>query len=515
LQGFTRFSQGKREIRLKENTVDDVKAVHEALRRGSDDKKLEKSIENFSLKDLVERVNLFDIFGVPNDVKKIFLKKIKIIVDNGDGDIDDLKELQDHLQKSLILVPTIDCLKSLIMKTKNMKYDRYLLKGDIELFGGYVYALSPDSKHIVFCNTKNIILFNIENPDKSTHKSFDHQMGRITAVAFSPDGKNIVFGGAIDHAYFSFMLWNIENLDNNVLPSPVINEHFISSLVFSPNGKYIFSGGTSLAVWDASNLENIALKSPHPADSIDIIHSLAISPDGTFIVSGGKRLLLWDVKDVKDVKKITYKVLGSGEDNIVSLGFSPDGKYIILSNDKRLILWGVDDSKNNVLRTCQEGESIGSLGFSSDGKTIAYHNSGDSIADFILYKISNLENITPKILMNTEPVVIAVCSPDGDKIVSVISTGWESRKLYLSIIFTDEEMSVVNKLKEYNVDQLRLVYELCLWSLKGQAISPSREDEVKKTFETLPKNMKKLLYKLRLFNKRQSFPKLIFKKELE
>jgi hypothetical protein len=73
--------------------------------------------------------------------------------------------------------------------------------------------------------------------------------------------------------------------------------------------------------------------------------------------------------------------------------------------------------------------------------------------------------------------------------------------LILFNLLTNEELSVVNKLKEYNVDQLRLVYELCLRLLSGQVIPSNRCDEVKKTFETLPTDMKELLYKLKLFNK--------------
>ena len=521
LRGFMKMSQpGMKERKISlGHSVDHIRLIRDSL--GAREKFMQL-IDNFSLDSLVSMANLFDFFGVPQDRKDILLKKIKKVIGSGNENIDDLKKLEDHLQKELLLVPTIDCLKDCIIKAKNMKYDQYLLKDDIAIEEFCAYALSPDSNHIVVCNYKNIILLNVENPVKSISRSFDHQMGRITAVTFSPDGKNIVFGGEIyhnsgeiDHDNCCLELWNIENLDD-VRQLRVTNKHFIGSLVFSHNGKYIFSGGMSLAIWDASNLENIALKSPNPGKSIDIIHSLAISPDGNHIFSGSKRLLLWDLKDVKN---ITYKELIRRGDPIDSLGFSPDGKYIVLSDTKCLILWDINDSKDYVLKTCQEGDNIDSLGFTSDGKIIAYYNSEDSIANFILYDINDLENHNFKIFMKSRPLVRAVCSPDGDKIVSVTDTekvtDRTGQKLYLSIIFTDEEMSVVNKLKEYNVDQLRLVYELCLWSLKGLAISPSREDEVKKTFKTLPKSMKKLLYGLKLFNKRQSFPKLIFKKELE
>jgi len=322
-------------------------------------------------------------------------------------------------------------------------------------------------------------------------------------VAFSPDGKCIVFGAQKDRDNFCLELWNIENLDD-VRPLRVTNKHYIRSLVFSPDGNYIFSGGMNLIVWDARSLEIIVTKSPHPKGSFDFIGSLAISPDGRHIVSGGKRLLLWNINDVKD---ITYKVLMNGEDYIDSLGFSPDGKYIALSKNNMfsknysLILWDIDNSKDYVLQMRGEGEGIHLLRFSSDGKIIAYYKSAGLIANFILYDISDLKNVTHKVFMEISSVGSAVCSPDGDKIVSVTQIGLNKKQFYLSILFTDEEMSVVNKLKEYTPDKLRLVYELCLRSLSGHVIPSSRCDEVKKTFGTLPEDMKDLLYKLKLFNK--------------
>src|SRR4030095_1922734 len=434
---------------------------------------------------------------------KILLKKIKITMGSGNGNIDDLKELRDHLQKLLMLDPTIDCLKNLIMKAKNMQYDYYTFQVNIPYYTHIFCVFSPDSKRVVCCYEDNIILCNnIGNPDKIISQFFKNKMGTIKAVAFSPDGKKIVFG----HDKF-LTLYNINDLDTIVSKSS--EEIYAGSLVFSPDGKYLFSSGINLVVWDASSLKRIAIKPPNEQGGpIDIINSFAISPDGKHIVSGGKRLLLWNIND--DPKNMTYEELMKGNDYIDSLRFSPDGKYIAWSNKKSLRLWDIDNvkKKEDVLYECAEKEDIYLLGFSPDGKKIicyCNHSKFNVVSwetKFLSYDISDLNKIIPsQTLMEQQSVKDAACSPDGNKIIFVSE---HYLAVLFSILFTDEEISLVNSLKnpkDYNIDQLRLVYELCLRSLKDQAISSDRCTEIKETFETLPEKMKELLYKLKLFNK--------------
>jgi hypothetical protein len=58
---------------------------------------------------------------------------------------------------------------------------------------------------------------------------------------------------------------------------------------------------------------------------------------------------------------------------------------------------------------------------------------------------------------------------------------------------TDQEQALLNQIKNYNVDQVRLIYQLCLQSSKKQSIELKKGSEEEQIFKTLPEDMQKLL----------------------
>ena len=117
---------------------------------------------------------------------------------------------------------------------------------------------------------------------------FRDDVYHIGRVAFSPDGKRIVWG-SYDK---TIKVWDIENnqliFENN---EEIEYGELVSSVAFSPDGKRIASGSWDeiIRVWDIESGEvkrywdeTLDIEDP------DTISSVAFSPDGKRIVSGIK-----------------------------------------------------------------------------------------------------------------------------------------------------------------------------------------------------------------------------------
>jgi RNA polymerase sigma factor (sigma-70 family) len=194
------------------------------------------------------------------------------------------------------------------------------------------------------------------------------QPGRVTAIAFTTDGKQLVSAG--NHV---IRVWDAAT-GKEVRQLEAIN---ITGLALSPVGKVMASAqNNNVQVWDLATLK---LKfSCHSGG-----FAVAISPDGSVLATGGGTgrksdpVVLWDLRTGNKLRSLSgsmYQVFG--------LSFSPSGKALAAvscgdsnfsppkSSQPGIVrLWDVPTGKLHELDGHAGGAT--SLAFSPDGKVLA------------------------------------------------------------------------------------------------------------------------------------------------
>ena len=163
-----------------------------------------------------------------------------------------------------------------------------------------------------------------------------------------------------------------------------------------------------------------------PKGHIDVVISLAFDPRGKFLCSGSfdRTVRIWDLQARRSVA-----VLKGHTGVINALANSPDGRRLVTGGaDGLVMLWDVDRRVQlNVARPDPRrqrpgaplADPINALGFSPDGRWIII---GRENGDLIRYDAADLENATllPRGGIGQGPVEALAISPDGMNLVTSV-----------------------------------------------------------------------------------------------
>jgi WD40 repeat protein len=222
-------------------------------------------------------------------------------------------------------------------------------------------AFSADGSTVVSANSDNIL------------KVWDAATGRlqytfkaskaVTSVAFSPDSRELVAvsTGSEDPPWpDKLALWDVAS--GKLLRNSEQDMGFASSVAFSPDGRRLLTGGAyetneSLNLWDTATGKLLrAFKTK------DGVFSVAFSPDGRKVVSaGGRAIDLWNADTGNKLR--TLKV----SEELTTVAFSPNGKTIVSGGDSGVQLW--DAVAGRSLHTWNFGK-VSTVSFSPDGSRV-------------------------------------------------------------------------------------------------------------------------------------------------
>lgn len=192
-------------------------------------------------------------------------------------------------------------------------------------------SLSPDGKLVVAGEDDWAVRFH-QTTDGVEVRRLEGQIGRVTKMTFSPDGRLLAVGserhveqpGRGMTRLATVRLWDVAK--GQELTRFDGHEGGISALAFSPDGRTLaVSAGSdnALTVYELASREKRAVwRAPAgPRDQTTVLFCAGFSPRGDLLAAGGwdRSVYLWDLKKGKEAWRL------SGRDGTVqSLAFSRD-----------------------------------------------------------------------------------------------------------------------------------------------------------------------------------------------
>ena len=245
----------------------------------------------------------------------------------------------------------------------------------------------------------------------------------VNKVDVSPSGRYALSGG-----FDSFILWDIlqgQKIQTFAHPKAFMGDS--SAVAFSPDGKYFASGGKGTKLWDLATRQEIMTYDDNRAFSI------TFSPNGKYILSGGPpsdlaffskpkppTMKIFDVSTGAEIKN--FKV----QQNVWSVAYSPDGKYVLSGGSGgKMDLWDISSGK--AIKTVEASGGlmdprVNAVSFSSDGK---HALSGGSDNTVRLWNTNNLTQLKKFVGHDSFVGISSVdFSPDGKY---ALSAGYDSK----------------------------------------------------------------------------------------
>jgi WD40 repeat protein len=200
--------------------------------------------------------------------------------------------------------------------------------------------------------------------------TLDRQRPRLTALAFSRDGKVLAVAGSATGEGHEVRLYDF---NAGILPdaagAAVANVHqdVIHDIAFSPDGKILASCGYDrlIKLWDMAAKRELRVLKDHS----DAVYGIAFSPDGKLLASAAadRAVKVWDVATGRRLY-----TLGECTDWVYAVAWSPDGRHLAAGGvDRSIRVWQVSADGGKVVHSVFAHEApVLRLAYTADGQTL-------------------------------------------------------------------------------------------------------------------------------------------------
>ena len=271
-------------------------------------------------------------------------------------------------------------------------------------------AFSPDGQRIVSGSSDSTVRIWDAKTGMPIGQPLIGHTDQVNAVAFSSDGQRIVSSSSGN----TMRIWDAKTGAPIGKPLQLYGK---GGVAFSPDGQRVVIGSwdNTVRIWDA---ETAAPISEPLIGHTNAVYLVAFSLDGQRLVSSSldKTMRIWDAKTGAPIGK---PLVGHTE-AVFSVAFSPDGQRIVSSSLDGVRIW---DAKTGapVGKPFQlyEGLVI-SVKFSLDGQRIISNGLDNTVQ---IWDAETGAPIGTPLMGHTDQVSAVAFSPDGQRIAS---SSWDN-----------------------------------------------------------------------------------------
>jgi WD40 repeat protein/DNA-binding SARP family transcriptional activator len=261
----------------------------------------------------------------------------------------------------------------------------------------------------------HLALLDLRSPQQA-RRPLAPGIGRISAVAFSPDGKRLAVGSEAAPAPVL-----LDVASGRVVRRMTGGGHRggIVSMRFDPKGPRLATGGYLQAiVWDTATGRPIR-QLQHPTTNEQQEVSVGWSPDGSTLATGGGggRVILWHTSTWQQTT-----TLPADTSLVLCVAFSPDGSLLAAggAGDRSVTLWNVATRK--LVGRLPHPIFVGSMGFDPDGRTLATSAIDDKVR---LWDLASLRQIGVALpgAENGSGTNVSAFDPSGTHLIALHDSG--------------------------------------------------------------------------------------------
>ncbi|MEX2578896.1 MAG: c-type cytochrome domain-containing protein [Verrucomicrobiales bacterium] len=192
---------------------------------------------------------------------------------------------------------------------------------------------SRDGKHLALARFSEVELQDAKT--RKTLRRFAGEDGKVNAVHFSPDGRQLVAASGIAGLKGAATIWNVETGEKVRRLGDETHRDILFDAEFSPDGKLLATAGYDrvIRLWEVESGKHLRKFPSHNGAVFD----LAFSPDGSVLASasGDSTGKIWQVASGERLD-----TLNQPQAEQFRIDFTPDGKFIVgVGADHRIRLW--------------------------------------------------------------------------------------------------------------------------------------------------------------------------------
>jgi WD40 repeat protein len=220
---------------------------------------------------------------------------------------------------------------------------------------------SPDGQRLAAGGFRAIRLWDVNSGQ--VVREIKGLSGRITALAFAPDGKSLIAGDGEVASTGMVRLWKVP--EGKPLASWAAHEDSILSIDVSRDGKLLATAGADrlAKIWDLATRREIAKLEGHAGPVV----AVAMTADGALLASGGmdKEIKVWDVKTREQTVALT-----TSPSAVTGLAWV-EGKTLLSAGEDGVPRFSSRENKTRAIKSFPAAPDVlyGAV-VTADGKTI-------------------------------------------------------------------------------------------------------------------------------------------------